>query len=115
MPPMKKVLELSKTRLEGISKASRRLTEAWGEFFVKGFVVIFISCQLDVNRQVPFDDRMEFARVNDVCLTEETYVWLKDDFYSEPVYAYKRNRASAYKERLMRGLLNSEFVELTFS
>jgi len=31
VPSKKKVMELSKTHLEGISKASRRLIEAWGE------------------------------------------------------------------------------------
>jgi len=56
MPPKKKVMELSNTRLEGISKASRRhlegiskasrrLAKAWGResLFVKDFLVLPID------------------------------------------------------------------------
>ena len=53
--PRKKVVELSKTRLEGVSKASRRLAEAWGGY-IKSNIASLVSITIPLSFYFNFDN-----------------------------------------------------------
>jgi len=54
-------MELSKTHIEGLSKAYRRLAEAWGEdVHSQRLSFLFVPHQLDVNVQSTLYSQMAF-------------------------------------------------------